>query len=134
LWGELENRLAGQQVRPVGAAVSLYHDDEYSERDWEIEVCQPVSADLVSGKRLRVRDLPQLETMACSIHHGPLTAISEAYNAIGKWIEVNGYLTCGLCREMYLIEAKPVGPSEAGNIDQNDPETVVEIQFPVEKV
>jgi hypothetical protein len=34
-------------------------------------------------------------------------------------------------REVYLMEAKPVGPRQAGTVDQNDPETVVEIQLPV---
>jgi DNA-binding transcriptional MerR regulator len=134
LWGELESWLAGQRVRPAGACLSLYHDDEFKERDWDIEVCEPVSVDFVPGKRVQARELPLVETMACTLHHGSLATISEAYNAIGKWIEANGYRTCGPCREVYLREAKPVGSRESGAVDQDDPETVVEIHFPVEKV
>lgn len=134
LWGELERTLAGQNVRPAGACFSLYHDDEYKERDWDIEVCEPVLGNIIPGKRVQVRDLPLVETMATTIYHGPFTTISEAYNAIGKWIETNGYRTCGPCREIYLHEARPVGTRDSGSVDQNDPDTVVEIQYPVEKV
>jgi effector-binding domain-containing protein len=58
----------------------------------------------------------------------------QAYNTIGKWIEANGYRTSGPGREAYLNEARPVSLGELGSVDHNDPETVVEIQFPVEKV
>jgi len=133
LWGELEGYLAAQHVRPAGACFSLYHDDEYKERDWDIEVCEPITADLTPGKRVHLSELPAVETMACTIHHGPFTTISEAYNAIAKWIESSGYRICGPSREVYLREAKPGGSGEMGAVSQNDPDTVTEIQFPVEK-
>jgi effector-binding domain-containing protein len=79
-------------------------------------------------------ELPAVETMACTIHHGPFTTISEAYNAIAKWIESNSYRICGSSREVYLREAKPGGSGEMGAVSQNDPDTVTELQFPVEKV
>jgi effector-binding domain-containing protein len=69
--------------------------------------------------------------MACTIHHGPFVTINEAYAAIGKWIDANGYRICGPAREVYLREARR---SEAVGVSQTDPDTVTEIQFPVEKV
>jgi effector-binding domain-containing protein len=63
--------------------------------------------------------------MACVVHHGPFTTIGEAYTAIMKWIEANGYRCVGPVREVYLREAE--------NVSQTDPNTVTEIQFPVEK-
>ncbi len=65
--------------------------------------------------------------MASVVHHGPFTTIGEAYTAIIKWIEVNGYRCVGPVREMYLQT-----PTQLGS--QTDPATVTEIQFPVEKV
>jgi effector-binding domain-containing protein len=59
------------------------------------------------------------------VHHGPFITIGEAYEALIKWIGENGYHVVGPGREVYLREA------EKGN--QNDPGTVTEIQFPVEK-
>jgi effector-binding domain-containing protein len=64
--------------------------------------------------------------VAAVIHHGPFNTLSEAYEAILKWIEANGYRINGSSREIYLKT-----PAELG--DQNDPSTVTEVQFPVMK-
>jgi effector-binding domain-containing protein len=126
LWQELEEYLAQQNVRPTGACFTLYHDDEYKERDWDLEVCEPIDAELAATKRVNVQTLPAVKTLACTIHNGPFVTLGEAYNAIGKWITDNSYRIVGPCREVYL-HAKENG-------DQNDPNTVTEIQFPVEKI
>jgi DNA-binding transcriptional MerR regulator len=126
LWSELECYLEMKHVRPVGSCFTLYYDEDHRERDWDVEVCEPIQDKLSETRRVSVRTLPGVESMASTIHHGPFTAISEAYVAIGKWIEANGYRITGPCRELYL---RP--PGKEG--DQNDPETVSEIQFPVEK-
>jgi DNA-binding transcriptional MerR regulator len=70
--------------------------------------------------------LPGVDTMATVVHKGPFLTIGEAYSAIIKWIEANGYGIHGPAREVYLRPA--VGGS------QTDPETVTEIQFPVKIV
>ena len=126
LWGELGGYLAMHRVRPAqrGACFTLYHDEDFKERDWDLEVCEQIDGDLTESQRVKVRNLPAA-TVACTIHNGPFTTISEAYNAIGKWITDNGYRIVGPCRELYL------NPSKNGS--QTDPNTVTEIQFPVEK-
>ena len=124
LWSELGGYLAMHHVRPSGACFTLYHDEDFKERDWDLEVCEQIDGDLTESARVKVRNLPAA-TVACTIHNGPFTTISEAYNAIGKWITDNGYRIVGPCRELYL------NPSKNGS--QIDPNTVTEIQFPVEK-
>ena len=128
LWSELGGYLAEQQAHPVlnSPCLSIYHDDEFKEVDWDIEVCEVIQAPLKESKRVKVRTLPSVEAMACCVHHGPFSTIGEAYNAIQKWITGNGYRIAGPCREVYLR------PSQAGS--QTDPDTVTEIQFPVEKM
>jgi DNA-binding transcriptional MerR regulator len=126
LWNELEGYLAAQHIRPVGACFTLYHDEDHKERDWDLEVCEPVTGEVPAGKKVRIYSLPAVESLACTVHHGPFVTIGEAYSAIGKWIDSNGYRITGPCREIYLR-----APTVEGN--QNDPETVTEIQFPVEK-
>jgi DNA-binding transcriptional MerR regulator len=126
LWQELEGYLEAQHVRPIGACFTLYHDDEYKERDWDIEVCEPINTDLGESNGIRVGVLPAVETLASTIHNGPYVTIGEAYNAIGKWITDNGYRIVGPCREFYL------NPSEKNS--QTDPNTVTEIQYPVAKI
>ena len=128
LWGELEGYLAMQRVRPNGACFTLYHDEDYQERDWALEVCEPITDELTESRRVKVRSLPDA-TVACTIHNGPFTTLNEAYAAIGKWIEANGYRICGPGREIYLR----VTEQGHGKVSQTDPDTVTEIQFPVEK-
>jgi len=125
LWRELEGYLAMHRVRPSSPCLSLYHDDEYKERDWDIEVCEPLNQDLPPGKRIKVQELPGIPCMACVVHKGPFVTIQEAYDALMRWIDSNGYHIIGPGREVYLRAAK--GGS------QTDPDTVTEIQFPVEK-
>jgi effector-binding domain-containing protein len=126
LWEELGGYLAMHGIRANGACFTLYHDDEFKERDWDVEVCEQVTVDLSESKRIKVKTLPAIDSLACTIHDGPFTTIGEAYNALGKWITDNGYRITGPCREVYL--------QTAGDGNQNDPNTVTEIQFPVEKI
>lgn len=125
LWAELEGYLALQGMRSKAPCLSLYHDDEAKERDWDIEVCEPLEGDVKETSRVKVRVLPDVPAMACVVHHGPFTTIGQAYDAILKWVGENGYHVTGPAREIYLK------PSQNGS--QTDPETVTEIQFPVEK-
>jgi DNA-binding transcriptional MerR regulator len=125
LWGELGSYMAEQKVRPTSVCFSLYHDDEFKEHDWDIEVCEQIQAELTPKGRVQVRALPAEAKMACTIHKGPFETIGKAYDAILKWIDVNGYHITGACREVYL------SPSHDGS--QVDPDTVTEIQYPVAK-
>jgi effector-binding domain-containing protein len=126
LWRDLEGYLAMHHVRPSGPCLSLYHDEEHKERDWDIEVCEPISEDVPPGNRVAVQVLPAVDTVACTIHEGAFVTISEAYDAIMRWVDENGYQIVGPVREVYLKEAK--------HGSQTDPETVTEIQVPVEKI
>jgi DNA-binding transcriptional MerR regulator len=125
LWGELEKVLGMNRAKPSGVCFCLYHDEEYRERDWDIEVCEPINVDLKTDGRVQVRTLPAVEKMACTVHKGGFLSISNAYDAILKWIDANGYHITGPYREVYL------NPSTDDTGE--DPNTVTEIQYPVEK-
>jgi DNA-binding transcriptional MerR regulator len=125
LWQELEGYLAAQHVHPVGPCLTLYYDEEYKEQDWDIEVCEPIEGGLPETERVKVRQLLGAEAAACVVHHGPFVTIGEAYDALMKWISASGYHIVGPGREVYLREAIQA--------NQNDPDTITEIQFPVEK-
>jgi DNA-binding transcriptional MerR regulator len=124
LWDQLEGHLAAQDVRPKGPCLSLYHDDEYKEQDWDIEVCEPIDAELPETENVRVRELPPIKLMASTVHHGPFATLDQAYEVLMKWIDENGYQISGPAREVYLQS-----PQDPG--DQHDPSTVTEVQFPV---
>ena len=127
LWDELMGFLQGNSARMIGPPQAIYHDGEFKERDWDIEVCMPITEDLTPTERVKVYDLPGFEKMACVVHHGPFVTIGEAYDAIAKWIDQNGYQIVGPGRELNLRAPEPLG-------NQNDPNTLNEIQFPVKKI
>jgi len=126
LWDELMNYLNQKGARMIGPPMAIYHDKEFKERDWDIEVVMPIVDELTSENGVRIYDLPTSEKTACVVHTGPFATIGEAYDALAKWIDQNGYHIVGPGRELNLRLPEKLG-------DQNDPNTVNEIQFPVEK-
>ncbi len=129
LWGPLFTYLGAHNVEVSGQCISLYHDEEMKDEDWDIEVCAPTAAELPESGEVSVRELPAIETAACIVYAGPFAAIDEAYTSLGRWVGANGYRVAGPPREV-LIRAPKM---ENGGASQTDPDTIVEIQFPVEK-
>ena len=126
LWGELLDFVGPKEVTMTGQPMAIYHDPEFKERDWDIEVCLPIAEKLVPEWEIQVYEMPGFDTAACVVHNGPFATILDAYDALGKWVAENGYRTVAPVRELNLRLPDTPG-------DQNDPNTVNEIQFPVEK-
>lgn len=120
LWQTLETFLAQSKIIPTGPCLTIYHSEE---PDIDAEVCEPISTTPPASQRIRTHELPAVESMACLVYNGPFISIGEAYEAMLKWIDSNGYEICGPTREVYLH------PAHEGS--QTDPDTVTEIQFPV---
>jgi len=124
LYGEIFAHLGQHRVSPAGPPLAIYHDEEYRERDVDVEAAVPVAGAVPEGERVTSRQLPAVEEVACLVHQGGYEAIGEAYNRLMAWIEANGYRIAGPCREVYVR-----GPESGG-----DPSTyVTEVQIPVEK-
>ena len=82
--------------------LSIYYDDEYREKDMDIEVAVPLRYPIPESEIVRVRQLPRLPNVACVVHVGEYSDIYQAYNALLSWIEANGYRMAGPIREIYL--------------------------------
>ncbi len=134
LWEELGAFLAPPRARGLEPCLTVYYDEEYKERDWDVEVCQPFEGSVKETGRFKVKSLPLVESMACTIHHGPFKTIGEAYTALLKWVDANGYRVVGPAREVYLQSAKEIAGGGDVKVSQTDPETITEVQYPVEKV
>ena len=102
---------------------TLYYDVEFGERNISVGACVPFEGSISDGEQVKVDELPAVGTMASVIHHGSFSTMSQAYNAILKWIEANGYHISGPNRELNLEYER--GGDQA--------KFVTEIQFPVEK-
>lgn len=124
LWQELEAFLAQAGVKPSGPCLTLYYDSEYRQSDVDVEVCEPVETEFPQNSRIRLKELPEVENMACIIHTGRYENLTQTYAVLFKWLDAHGYAICGPNREVYLV-----------NIDNNDnpDEYITEIQFPVTK-
>jgi effector-binding domain-containing protein len=125
LYGELFGYLSSQGITiPAGPTLYICHDQEFKESDVDVEAGVPIAKAIPGSGRIKVHELSEMEEAACTVYKGPYENIGEAYSAIMKWIEDNGYQITGPDRELYLVS-----PADT----QNPAEYVTEIQFPVKK-
>ncbi|HEY6542047.1 MAG TPA: GyrI-like domain-containing protein [Ktedonobacteraceae bacterium] len=113
------------QNRRFLKGVAIWHDGDYKTSDIDGEAVIYLKRPIPEGERVKVYELAAA-TMASVIHKGAYNKFSQAYEALGRWVEANGYKIVGPNREVYLYCAQPVR--------QDDDSYVTEIQFPVEKV
>ncbi|HEY5119604.1 MAG TPA: MerR family transcriptional regulator [Anaerolineales bacterium] len=126
LWEPLGKYLTSKKIATNGPCLTIYYTEE---PDIDAEVCESVARVFPDGEQVKFHTLPAVEQAACVVHHGPFTAIGEAYSFLLKWMDSNGYECVGPVREVYLREARHEGSS----VSQTDPETVTEVQYPVRK-
>ena len=108
----------------AGPGFSVYHVEcEEMQNDIEVGAAFPIEGPLPEGELVKVYDLVG-GSMACVVHHGPFEGLQGAYEALGHWIESNGYQVAGPTREVYLQYHPHEDPADF----------VTEIQFPIEKV
>lgn len=123
----------GEKLYPVyekhadkfaGPFLTIYHDMEYREKDVDMEVGIPISNTFEVEQPLVIRDLPGIEHAATTIHKGSYDTVGEAYQALTKWCESNGYELDGPDREVYLT-----GPADV----DSPADYVTELQQPIKK-
>lgn len=72
--------------------------------------------------RVKVWTLPAIEQAACTVHRGDYRDIGQAYGALTRWLEANGYAVAGPVRAVYL---------ELGARRSTHGPEVTELQLPV---
>jgi len=127
--GRLFNEVYGYLARlgvsgPDLIGAAIWHDDEFKTGDIDGEAVVFLKQALPGSERVKVYELPAAK-VASFVHKGAYNRLSQATEAIGRWIEANGYRIVGPNREIYLYCPEPVR--------QDDESYVTEIQFPVEK-
>ncbi len=80
---------------------------------------------LEGGGRLRWREFPAVEQMACAIHCGADNQRHLAHQALLRWMDAQGYALDGPQRETYLWRGTP---------DLTSDEHVTEIQHPIRRI
>ncbi|MEP7292369.1 MAG: MerR family transcriptional regulator [Chloroflexota bacterium] len=80
---------------------------------------------LEGGGRLRVREFPAVELMACVVHRGSDNDRSRAHHGLLRWMAMQGYALAGPQREIYLLRGTPGETSD---------EHVTEVQHPIKRI
>lgn len=125
LWGELLGYLKSNNIKFSAPLIAIYHDSEYKDQDVDIEVVATISEYGNETNRIKFKELPATEEMACLIHEGSNEKLVSSYNLISKWIAENQLEIVGPGRECHLK-----GPWNEPN--QNN--WITEIQLPVKKL
>lgn len=123
LWNELYGELMRQNVKmtnpPMG--MTLFHDKEYREEDVEVEVQSTIEGDYDDTDDVKFFDAEGF-TMASVTFSGSFEQMPEVTQAIGQWIEVNGYVISGP-----MVNISIVSPAQ----DPNPENWVTEAGFVV---
>jgi DNA-binding transcriptional MerR regulator len=135
MFEEAETYIAGFHARADGPPLTIYHDQEYREKDIDAEIVLPLKFAIPGTEEMHVRNLPAIKMAACVIHTGDYATIYQAYNALLEWIEANGYRIAGPIREVYLrYTADGLGFDLPPTYLARDANSfVTELQLPVEK-
>jgi effector-binding domain-containing protein len=87
-------------ARKLSHEIAVFHQEE---PQIEAEVCLEIDrADFESklphDGRVKVHELPGIETAAVVVYRGPLNGIGEGFKALISWIERQGYQINGPLR------------------------------------
>lgn len=118
----LYREMLNHDIEPSGPAMALYYDEEYQERDVDVEAAYPIAETVEAHpESLTIKTLGG-GAFATVVHHGPYDDFTPAYRALMQWIQSNGYRIIGPNREIYLRGPESDVPPE---------EYLTRIQFPV---
>jgi DNA-binding transcriptional MerR regulator len=115
-------------VTPIDPLLVLHSESEDEQTLGSVEIVAPVEgrdADALmtrSEGRLTRCELPAVPHMASTLHQGSPALAFSAYQALGTWMEHNGYTIVGPRRKIFLYRREQLD------------DALTEIQFPVEKV
>ncbi len=132
-YGETIGRLIGElcaiifqpdnqrnMVKMAGPCMAIYHDQEYKEKDADIEVAIPVTGRVVVDGKAEIKNLPGAKVLA-AVHKGSYETLHITYKELFDHMMKNSLEPNGPIRELYLNDPAKT-PVE---------ELMVEIQVPI---
>lgn len=127
LYQQLYAGLKEQQIEPLKPEIALYHAQEFSEEDIDIEMSVIVADRYRThqplNEQIQFRELPAQEEVAALIYKGPFRGASEAALALLTWVGTHNYFPSPPLRELRLS-----GPAHEKGTVQKSP--TLEIQLP----
>ncbi|MET9214415.1 MULTISPECIES: MerR family transcriptional regulator [unclassified Nocardia] len=100
LFGGLWEQITEAGIPVVGPAIAYYR--ELPDGTVGIHACVPVDVEPDAAPGFSIVDLPAQGRVATTIHRGSVDGIGAAWQALGRWVEDNGYRTAAPVREVTL--------------------------------
>jgi len=98
LYHDVWCRLASAGIPAAGPAVAYYEDE--AQGGIVVHAAVPVAA--ASAEGVIIADLPEVDSAAAIIHHGPMDDVLPTGQALARWIDASGYRSAGYAREVML--------------------------------
>ena len=125
LWDTLCRETDQMHLVPADPCLcaATFFDNEYKEKDVEVEVSKTVKGTYPNTEHVKFRTLPAVTVASC-VFKGGYDLMGDVYSTVAAWIEQNGYDYAGPFFNIYHIS-----PHET----QNPAEFVTEVCYPVVK-
>ena len=108
-------------VKIVGPPITIYHDQEYTEEEGDLEIAIPITGKVtVNDPSIEVKNLLKRKVVSL-VHKGSYETIGMAYKTLYEHITKNGLEMTGPMMDIYLNDPNTVEPEEI----------LTEIQAPV---
>jgi DNA-binding transcriptional MerR regulator len=104
-------------LTPVGAPMSIFHDEAYDPENYDIEIAVPVKENTGQTRTLS-GNLCAMVTLK-----GPYNNLPSVYARLQEWVEANGYQITSPFYEIYLTDPGQTPPEE----------NITEVYLPVAK-
>jgi effector-binding domain-containing protein len=124
LYGEVKSQIDRTEnqetVKITGPVMGLFYDDEYKDKDADIEMAIPISGEIsVDEENIEIKTLPKYEVLS-AIHRGPYYSMEKVYAQIMEYAEEHGLELAVPSRELYFTYLEEIPEKEH----------LTEIQFP----
>ncbi len=114
---------AGQHNAIEGTCIAEYYDEVFTGKDIDTGAAAVITKSIPPTDGIEICDLAD-GLVAYTTHVGPYRYLSNAFDAVVRWIGANGYRVSGHSREVYL----------SGDASGDQEDCVTEVQFFVEKI
>lgn len=109
-------------VKISGPVMAIYHDQEYKEKDADIEVAIPITGRIEVDEGMEVKNLPPARVLAV-VHKGSYETLHLTYKELYNYMMEKGTEFAGPGRELYLNDPCKTAPEEL----------LTEIQLPIKE-
>lgn len=130
LYDQLYAGLSRHGITPLQPEITLYHNEEFTETDIDIEVSVPVQPRHLkqppADEAISVRQLPAYDLGAALIYEGSFPGVTDGVLALLRWVGLNDHVLAGPMRELHIS-------GRAHKDGAPRPQVVLELQVPIRR-